>query len=150
MLAIYNDTITIFNRRTAGEETLWYPTVIEGVQLSVGQAQAAAGYGWKQAGQTVALVPYVPMEGTMTVGGKIYLPPKMWQRADEPELYVTFAGGEDFDFFLPGAWPEAGPFADGMWPGGFYEHLCRTRDGVWAVESVHRYGALPHFEIAGR
>ncbi len=124
--------------------------MIEGVQLSVERAQAAAGYGWKQSGRTVALVPYAPTEDVMTVGGKIYLPPKMWQRAEEPELYVTFAAGEDFDIFLPGPWTQTAPFGDGMWPGGFYEHLCRTRDGVFAVESVHRYRALPHFEIVGR
>ena len=147
---MYRDTITIFNRRTAGGETMWYPTVIEGVQLSVERALAAAGYGWKQAGRAVALAPYTPTEDVMTVGGKIYLPPKMWQRAEEPELYVTFTAGEDFDIFLPGPWTQTAPFGDGMWPGGFYEHLCRTRDGVFAVESVHRYRALPHFEIVGR
>ncbi len=147
---IYNDTITIFNRKKGQEGDVWYPTVIEGVQLSVERVQAAAGYGWKQTGETVALIPYVPLDGALTVKGKIYLPPKVWQKADEPELYVTFAQGEDFDFFVPGAWPEDEPVTDGTWPEGFYEHLCRERDGVWAVGSVHRYGALPHFEIVGR
>ena len=147
---MYEDVVTVFNRKRTESGVIWYPTVIEGVQLSRGRTGALAGYGWKQAGQTAVLVPYVPGEGTCTVAGKIYLPPKMWQRVEEPELYITFTDGEDFDFFIPTAMPETEPVPDSTWPEGFYEHMCRERDGVFAVGGVHRYRALPHFEITGR
>lgn len=147
---MYQDTVTIFNRKITQAGAVWYPTVAEGVQLSWDAAPAAAGYGWKQGDRAVVLIPYVPMEGTPMVAGKLYLPPKMWQRVDEPELYVTFTGGEDFDFFIQGPWPDGEPVEDGKWDGGFYSHLCRIRDGVFAVTGCHKYNALPHFELTGR
>ena len=147
---MYNDTITIFNRKITREGTVWYPTVAEGVQFSWDAAPAPSGYGWKRDDRATVLIPYVSTEGTALVAGKLYLPPKMWQRVEQPELYVTFADGEDFDFFLHGRWPEQEPVDDSGWPGGFYDHLCRTRDGVFAVSGVHRYNALPHFEVSGR
>lgn len=150
MRRIFEDVVTVFNRKRSEEGTVWYPTVIQGVQLGWERAGGLAGYGWKQADRAAVLIPYVPMEGASTVAGKIYLPPKMWQRVREPELYVTFTEGEDFDFFIPEAWTEAESVPDGQWPEGFYEHMCRERDGVFAVGSVHRYGAIPHFEIEGR
>lgn len=147
---MYEDTVTIFNRKVTEAGTVWYPTVAEGVQVSWDAAPAQAGYGWKQDDKAVALIPYIPQEGTPAVAGKLYLPPKMWQKVEEPDLYVTFTGGEDFDFFLLGLWPDGEPVGDGQWAGGFYDHLCRTRDGVFVVTGVHRYGALPHFEVTGR
>lgn len=147
---MYQDTVTIFNRKITQKGAVWYPTVAEGVQLSWEAAPAAAGFGWKQNDRAAVLIPYIPQEGTPAVAGKLYLPPKMWQRVDEPELYVTFAGGEDFDFFILGAWPELEPVEDAQRPGGFYEHMCRTWDGTFAVTGVHKFNALPHFELTGR
>ncbi len=147
---MYDDTVTVFNRKITETGPIWYPTVIEGVQFSWDAAPAPASYGWKRDDRAAVLVPYVPMEGAPLVAGKFYLPPKMWQRAAQPELYVTFAGGEDHDFFILGEWIDPEPAEDSRWPGGFYGHLCRTRDGVFAVTGVHKYGALPHFEITGR
>lgn len=147
---MYDDTVTIFNRKITQEGAVWYPTVTEGVQVGWDAAPAHAGYGWKQDDEIVALIPYIPLEGTPAVAGKLYLPPKMWQRAEQPELYVTFTGGEDFDFFILGGWPDETPVEDSRWTDGFYDHMCRTRDGVFAVTGVHKYHALPHFALTGR
>ncbi len=147
---MYGDTVTFFNRKATENGPVWYPTQAEGVHLVWDAAPAPAGYGWKQADRATVFVPYVTTEGAPLVAGKLYLPPKMWQKADQPELYVTFAGGEDHDFFIQGPWPGPDPVEDSQWPGGFYDYMCRIHDGVFAVTGAHKYGALPHFEIAGR
>ena len=147
---MYDDTVTIFNRRKTDQGTVWYPTVVEDVLFRWERTAATAGYGWKSQDKAVVMIPYTRVAGAMMVAGTIYLPPKLWQSVSEPQCHMTIAEGEEFDFFLWGSWPEEGPVADSQWPGGLYEHLCRERDGVFAVGSVSRYSALPHFEVVGR
>lgn len=150
MSGVYEDVITVFDRLERDGALLWYPTVIEGVHMDALAAAAAARYGQRSDGRATVLIPYFRVEGAVTLAGKLYVPPKLWQRVEEPELYVTFTGGESFDFFVGGAWEQPGPVEDGLWSGGFYDHMARTRDDVFAVTQVYRYNALPHFEVVGR
>ncbi len=148
---MYTDTVTVFNRRlTEDGKILWYPTVIEGVHVTRQFAAGEAGYGRAADYRADALIPYIMMDGAPCVAGKLFLPAKLWRRADEPEMYVTFAGGEDFDFFVTEDWQSTDPVEDGAFDGGFYAYMLSTRDGVFAVAAVCRYNALPHFEITGR
>lgn len=147
---MYRDTMTVFNRREQDGKILWYPTVIGGVHVDWDSAAGPGRYGWEQGGRAAALIPYFRVGGAITVADKLYLPPRMWRRAETPEMYVTFAAGDEFDFFIPEAWDGAGPVDDGDWPGGFYNGLCRSRDDVFAVAAVCRYNALPHFEVTGK
>ena len=147
---MYKDTVTVFNRRTESGKVLWYPTVIEGAHVDKTDAAGPGRYGWTQGGRAAVLIPYFRAEGAPTVAGKLYLPPRLWRRVETPEMYVTFAPGDEFDFFITGAWDGAAPVDDGQWPGGFYDGLCRERDDVYAVAAVCRYDALPHFEVTGR
>ncbi len=150
MRTVYEDVITVFDRWERDGRLLWYPTVIEGVHMDAAAAVGAAKYGQKLDGRASVLIPYFRVEGAVTLAGKLYVPPKLWQRVEEPELYVTFTGGERFDFFIAGPWEQPGPVEDEAWPGGFYGHMARERDGVFAVAEVYRYNALPHFEVVGR
>ena len=147
---MYKDTVTVFNRRTVDGKILWYPTVIEGVHVDASFAGAEAGYGRKQDCRAAVLIPYIRLEGASAVAGKLVLPPRLWQQVDAPEMYLTFAGGEDFDFFITEDWQGTDPVADDGFDGGFYGHMAQTRDGAFAVASVCRYDALPHYEVVGR
>ena len=140
---MFDETITLFNRR--GDE--WYPTVIEGVQLNTDRGSITARYGRECEDRAVLLAPYADDD---VVAGKTYLEPKKWRRLDEPGAFITFAGGEDFDFFLAGAWEGAGPVDDADFPRGFYDHMNRARDGVYAVTSVSKFNTIPHLEVTGR
>lgn len=136
---MYKDVVTIFNRR--GD--FWWPTVIEGVHLVADEAGLAARLGWQRDVKAMVLVPY---EKGCMVSGKQYVPPKIWREAALPEELITFQTGEEFDFFIEGAWEQGGPIEDD----GLYDRLRRTRDGVYALSAVTRFRALPHFEIMGR
>lgn len=147
---MYEDTVTVFNRRVEEGKTTWYPTVIEGVHVDCSFAAASAGYGCGRDCKAAVMIPYIRMEGAPAVAGKLFLPPKLWRRVDEPAMYVTFTGGEDFDFFVTEDWVGTDPVEDGAYDGGFYGYMARTRDDVFAVAEVCRYDALPHFEVSGR
>ena len=119
------------------------------MDLNADRAALTAKYGSACNDKAVLHIRYVWQDGYM-VGGKQYLTPLIWQAEDDPSGAVTFQSGEGFDFFMEGAWPDKGPVADGDWPGGFYEHLARTRDGVYAVSSMAMYSLISHFEVMGR
>ena len=146
---MYDETVTVFNRKRTESGDVWYPTVVEGVHIAACAAGKNGRYGTETGDAVTVLIPYERTAAGPSVGGKPYLPSKAWQQAEEPGAAVTFSAGEGFDFFLRGLW-EGAPVQDGDWPEGFYAHMERAHDGVYAVSSVRRYGALPHFEIGGR
>ncbi len=144
---MYDDTVTLFNRRENQGEILWYPTTLAGVYLSAGQAALEAGLG-TMAGDRALLL--VPCQGSGVLGGKTYLEPAAWRRTDEPGGFLTFSAGAGFDFFITGLWEGSEPVPDRDYPGGLYQYLDRARDGVYAITAVARYQVIPHFEITGR
>ena len=42
---MYEDVVTLFNRKVTDAGVLWYPTVIEGVHVAPESVAAEAGYG---------------------------------------------------------------------------------------------------------
>ncbi len=146
---MYRDTVTLFNRRRGKDGDVWYPTVLEGVDLNVDQAAIAAKYGSQGAYKAKLHVRYGWDAGPVA-GGKRYLTPLLWQAAEDPAAAFTFTMGEFFDFFIEGAWPDTEPVQDSAFPGGFYDHLNKTRDGVYAVSSAQQYSVIPHFEVFGK
>ena len=143
---MFEDVVTVFNRK----EDLWYPTVLKGVEVQAVRSAEPAEYGGREAGRVTVLAPYIQQEGAAVIAGKTYLPPKSWRQMEQPEKYITFATGEQFDFFLHGLWEGTEPVRDDDWPEGFFGRMDRERDGVYAIASAARYEALPHFEIEGR
>lgn len=146
---MYQDTVTLFNRRRGKAGDTWFPTVLQGVDLNVDHAALVAKYGSSCNDKAVLHIGYSQKSGPV-IGGKSYLTPMLWQSAEAPAEALTFQSGEGFDFFIEGAWPNEDPVADEDWPGGFYNHLVHTRDGVYAISAVAQYSVIPHFEVMGR
>lgn len=146
---MYRDTITLFNRKTGerGQGDTWYPTVIKNVNLNIDRAAILAKYGSEIQDNAVLHIRYTKNGGNVFVDGKQWLPPKLW---DKTEDSITFASGNDFDFFWLGEW-EGGIVTDADYlDEGFYNYMNRTHDYVFAVSSVAVYSLIPHFEIMGK
>ncbi len=146
---MYQDTVTLFNRRRDKTGDTWYPTVLQGVDLNVDHAALVAKYGSSCNDKAVLHIRYGWHDGPI-IGSKSYLTPLLWQAVADPTEMITFQSGESFDFFIEGTWPDEKPINDADWPGGFYNHLVRTRDGVYAVSAAAQYSVIPHFEVMGR
>lgn len=138
MTDMYNDTVTLFNRGD-GE---WYPTVLKGVNLNMDKAAINHQYGEKSADSAILNIPYT---GDKIVAGKPWKPPKEWDGSDS----ITFQTGNDFDFFWLGEWTE-GTVADADYKGGFYQHMNKTHDYVFAISAVAWFTVIPHFEVVGK
>lgn len=163
--AIYKQTITLFNRvkNSYGEETLWYPTIIEGVHLIVdksatwnnqgGQASdnAKLNVRYKVSGDEV-LISCIGADGKPFY--KRWYEPKAWSRLEKPEEGLTFSFGnnDDFDFFVEGIFTEmSGPISDDLFERkGFYNYMNAKYDNVFAIAGAAKYNLIPHFEIVAR
>lgn len=136
----------MFNRKPGGNTgDTFYPTVIKGVNLNIDRAAIMAKYGSEAQDNAVLHIRYQMDGGKIVVSGKPWLPPKTW---DKTEKTITF--NPDGDFFISEEW-DGGIVSDGDYaPDGFYSHMNRTHDYVFAVSSVARYSVIPHFEIMGK
>lgn len=158
---MYRDTVTLFNRSADGADTLWYPTVLHDVHLTLDLAAIKERIGYETGDRAVLNVRFDTGEdGERFIAGKLWLPPTEWraQPDDERGAALTFAYGEKFDFFMIGEWGVSvsdggGPVPDCDYDadGGFYGYLNRTHDGVFAVTAVSGpFSVIPHLEIRGR
>lgn len=146
---MHKDTITLFNRKPGerGQGDTWYPTVIKGVNLNIDRAAILAKYGAESQDNAMLSVPYKRDGETILVAGKPWMPPKAWDRTVDS---ITFASGNDFDFFWQGEW-DGGIVTDADYQDeGFYNYMNRTHDFVFAVSSAAMYSVIPHFEIMGK
>lgn len=146
---MYNDTITIFNRKPGnrGEGDTWHPTVIHGVNLNIDRAAVLAKYGAESKDNAALHVRYKKDNGRISVAGKTWTPPKSWNGAGDT---LTFEGGALFDFFWAGEWT-GGVASDAEYGDeGFYNYMNRTHDNVFAISAVAQYSVIPHFEIMGK
>ena len=146
---MHKDTITLFNRKPGarGQGDTWYPTVITGCNLNIDRASIMAKYGPESADNVALHIPYKRDAGAALVAGKPWMPPKEW---DGTEDSVTFTSGNGFDFFWKGEW-DGGIVSDSEYGDeGFYNYMNRTRDYVFAINSVAQYSMIPHFEIMGK
>lgn len=148
MIALYNDTITLFNRYSNREGDTWYPTVIHGVNINIDRAAIIAKYGAQSADSVVLNIRYSFDGENKTIAGKAWKPPKEWEEQTNDELAnaLTFAGGTAFDFFYIGEWPDSNPVTDD----DFYNYMNDKYDDVYAITSVGLYTVIPHFEILGK
>lgn len=151
---MYKDTVTLFNRYTTKDrKIIWYPTVLHGVNLNVDKASIVAKYGSNSQDNAVLNVKYRSKDDVVTVGGKRYLFAKEWNKQTEDVLAdsLTFASDkEEFDFFYEGEWESDEPILDGDYTSGFYSHMNKTYDNVFAITSVSKFSVIPHFEVVGK
>lgn len=131
---------------------MWYPTVIDGANLLIDKAAIVAKYGTESKDNALLNIHYQTVEGKIFVDGKPYLPPKEWERQTNDKLAdsITFASGNDFDFFMLGEYPTVEPIADDDYIDGFYNYVNSEYDFVFAITSAAKYSAIPHFEITGK
>lgn len=152
---MYADTITLFVRKEGLEGDTWYPFVIRNVHLNMDKAAIMAKYGAESSDRAVLNIRYAAKDGRKVVGEKLWLPPKEWEALSDPTAAITFTSGNRFDFFWLGDWGNEDPVHDsdyvGSASGGFYQHMNKTKDFVFAVSSVAGpYSVIPHFEIMGK
>ena len=162
---MYQDTVTIFNRKRLVGRDVWYPTVLRWVHLIVDRAAIVEQYGASSSDNAVLHVEYDERDGEIAFSGKKYLTPKMWQQAGDPAGAVTFTPGTDKDHFQQEIvplyrpviirqylkdWPSEAPIEDNDYEGGLYHYLNRTRDHVFAVTAAAKYRIIPHFEVTGK
>ena len=140
---MYNDTVTIFNRKHSRKGDSWYPTVLEGVNLNMDRATIQKQYG--EGAQDLALL------NIRLPAKKPWKPPKEWSALDDPSTAITFASGERFDFFWLGEWPDEKPINDDDYEEGFYNLMNDEHDFVFAVSSVNGpFSVIPHLEVTGK
>ena len=145
---MHKDTVTIFNRKkgTAQSGDVWYPTILNGVNLNIDRAAILAKYGLDAKDGAALSVPYKIGTDGIEVAGKPWMPPKQW---DGTEDSITFSTGGDF--FWWGEWT-GGIVSDSDYGAdGFYGFMNRERDYVFAISAVGGpYTVIPHFEILGK
>lgn len=148
---MYDKTITLFNHYKSRLGDMWYPTVIDGVNLLIDKAAIVAKYGAESKDNAILNIHYQTVDGQILIDGKPYLPPKEWDAQTNDLLAgsITFTSGTDFDFFMLGEYPTTEPIRDDDFVDGFYNHVNDEYDFVFAITSVAKYTAIPHFEIMG-
>lgn len=153
---IFKQTITLFNRYESGEGNLvWIPTILNGVHLVVDRAKLISMYGENTTDNVMVHVMYSMDGENVMIGDKKYVPPKDFMRLSDKEGYITFQMGDNFDFFMEGAWEVNGmestaEISDEAYRNGFYNYMNHTYDNVFAVTSCAKYSLIPHFEVTGR
>lgn len=149
---MYSDKITLFNHYKSRLGDMWYPTVIDGVNLLIDKAAIVAKYGAESKDNAILNIHYQTVDGQIMVDGKPYLPPKEWSNQTNDKLpeSITFASGKAFDFFMLGEYDNTEPIADDDYIDGFYNYVNDNYDYVFAITSVGGpYTAIPTFQIMG-
>ena len=148
---MYSDTVTIFNRYESRLGDMWYPTVLHGVNVMADRSAIVQKYGEESKDNAVVNVHYEMVDGKVFVDGKEYLTPKAWDKQTNDKLAdtITFTPGEKFDFMYVGEYSEE-PISDDDYTEGFYDYMNSEFDGVFAITSVSKLNAIPHFEITGK
>ena len=67
---MYKDTITLFNRYSSGLGVLWYPTVLQGVDLNTDKANITSKYGTDTTATATVHIKYDVFDGNKYVENK--------------------------------------------------------------------------------
>lgn len=150
---MYDTTITVFNHyKDKKKNVTWYPSILSNCNINMDKAAITAKYGSESKDNAALNIKCTAKDGSIYIGKKLWLPPKEWARQDVdllPQL-ITFADGQDFDFFYVGAWKEEEPIGDDDYGiDGFYNYMNKYYDYVFAISSSARYSVIPHFEVMG-
>lgn len=148
---MYDSTVTIFNRSGSEKKGfVWFPTLIMGVNLIIDKGAGMAKTGLADANKANLHIRYRTVDKQIIVEGKQFLLPKEWQRQADGDKAVTLTFSEGEDFFLEGEYPiEPVSEDDILYTNGFFAYLKQSRDNVFKINTVGKYGLIPHFEIGG-
>ena len=148
---MYKDTVTLFNRYVDSMgNTMWFPHVLTDVNINIDKAVINSKYGEESKDNAVLNVKFTVKDNKNNVGNLVYLNPKEWERQVNDELpnFITFKGGNDFDFFVVGKYDSEEFIEDEK--GTFFREIQQEYDYVFAVTSVAKYDLISHFEILGK
>lgn len=150
---MFSDTATIFNRYESRLGDVWYATVLHNVQFNMDKAAIIAKYGAESQDNAVLNIHYQAVDGKKMIGGKEWLPPKVWDRQVNDMLpkTITFSSGQSFDFFMLGEWDGPEVISDESYTEGFYDYMNNRYDYVFAITSVGGpYSVIQTFQIMGK
>lgn len=149
---MYTDTITLFNRYKSSSGEMWYPSVLRNVNLTMDKSSIVAKFGAESKNKAVLNIKYKNADGKKQIDDKTWLPPKEWQNQEKNllESSLTFANGQQFDFFFAGEYESDKTILDDDFKDGFYNYMKSQYDFVFSVEEAVFYSVIPHFEIVGK
>ena len=150
---MYRDTITLFNRYESRLGDMWFPTVLNGVNLNIDRASIVERMGAESKDKVIVNVRYMTINNEKQIEGKTYKTPKIWdaQVVEELPTTITFTPDSDkFDFFVVGEYGDGQPINDDDYPDGFFDYMSNAYDYVFAITSVSEFSVIPHFEITGK
>lgn len=123
---MFNDTVTIFNLYN---ET-WYPTVLQGVEVQEVNGRTESKDG-----------------STPNNNCSLHIPESLMQDYCRPKEYTgdgyTIREG---DFFVIGDFSSE-PVDENDYVSGYVTYMKDTYDGVYNVNSIGIYKAIPHIEV---
>ena len=147
---MYKDTVTLFSRKENKTGTIWYPTILKGVDLNCDKASILKTYGSDATDNAVLHIKYTNTDGNIVIGDKTYVAPKEWAKTDNLSL-ITFAIGNKFSFFYAGEWKDEEPIEDSAYITskyeGFYDYMNSCYDEVYSISQVSKFSVIPHFEL---
>lgn len=148
---MYKDIITLFNRYVDSMgNTLWFPHVLTGVNFNGDRSVIVNKYGEQSKDNAVLNIKYHIADSGKMVNNLPYLDPKEWEKQVNDDLpkSITFAQGNDFDFFMLGDYGSEEVIEDSK--GTFFREMQQEYSNVYAITSVAEYSVIPHFQITGK
>lgn len=133
----YNDTVTVYNKyedKASGRES-WYPTVLNGVRLTIKKGANITETGLKSADGVCLSINTEALE-------KPYILPKEWERLSEKSETFTLKEG---DFFVYGDTDSENTGRE-----DFAEYMKKKYDNCFDVSTIDNYKVIPHLEVGGR
>ncbi len=116
---MYKDSITLFNRLKKPEGDLWYPTVINGVNLNIDKGAVVKQYGPETTDSCVLNVKYKKQGNDILIGDKLWIPPREWQKAQERGYFIKWV--PEFEDYPGGSFDSKEPYSTGIsWSGGVF------------------------------
>lgn len=153
---MYTETITLFNRHHSRRGDMWYPHILNNVDLIVDKASILQKYGAETKEKARLHIKYkIDNEDKCIMINKIpYLNLKEWLKIEDDEKpnYVTFnADATYFDFFILGEYENTYPIEDSKDADRSLIDILSDDYEVYVLSSVSSpYKVIPHFEILAR
>lgn len=148
---MYDRTITVFNRSGSEKKGfVWFPTVIDGVDLIIDKGAGMAKTGMADANKANLHIHYISVGDKAFVDGKPYLLPKEWDAQSDEGKSISVTFSEGHDFFIEGEYAEDVIVDDEItYVNGLLSYMKTKYDNVFKINTVGKYSLIPHFEIGG-
>lgn len=139
---MFADTVTIFNYHKDKKKgiSVWYPTVLESVEL-----QIAKGINVSKSGNETADTANLHIKINADIR-KGYKKPKEYKALENKQGCFTL---KPDDFFMAGKYEDS-PVNDDDYPDGFFEYMKGGYDDVYNITTVDVFKTIPHFEVGGK